>query len=277
MSSHLIWNMSPEIFSITIPVINFNLAPRWYGLLFASGIFCGYKIMEKVYKKAGRTEEELSAGLMYFVIATIVGARLGHVLFYDPVYYFYNPIEIIQIYKGGLASHGGTIGIFLAMYLYCKKYSINFMWLADRVCYAIAFGVGFIRLGNFFNSEMVGHPSNLPWAIIFEAHDNIPRHPGQLYEAAAYFSLFFVMHIFYKKWDGEIPEGKFLGMLFTGVFTARFFIEYTKLDQVGFEQGLPINMGQILSLPMIAFGLIFMTGAYKKLGLFRSSWQNKEG
>jgi prolipoprotein diacylglyceryl transferase len=268
-SSHFIWDFNPEIFNFNLNLgfSDFTIAPRWYGLCFATGILLGYHIMRRFYLKEGRSEEELNSGFVLFVIGTIVGARLGHCLFYEPGYYLSQPWKILFIWEGGLASHGGTIGIIACMLYYTRKYQIPFIWLADRLSVAIPLGVPFIRIGNFFNSEIYGLPTEVPWAIIFKHADELPRHPSQLYEALAYFALFFVQVSLYR-WRGKsLQPGRMIGLMFIWIFTARFFIEFGKVEQVDFERGMSLNMGQLLSLPMIALGLFFFFGGYQKLGL----------
>jgi prolipoprotein diacylglyceryl transferase len=254
--SYIVWNPDPRIFHFE----NFSLPIRWYGLLFATGLLLGYRLMRNFFLKAGRSEDELNSGFTLFVIGTIVGARLGHCLFYEPEVYLADPIRILKIWEGGLASHGGVIGIMLCMIYYTRKYKIPFMWLADRLAIAIPLGVPFIRLGNLFNSEIVGHATTVPWAFIFPQVDNLPRHPTQLYEALAYFALFFFQWAWYKRKGDQIPEGRLLGVMFVWIFTARFFIEFLKVEQVGFERDMFLNMGQLLSIPMIGLGLFFLFG-----------------
>lgn len=259
-STAFVWDVSPEII-----VLFGNYGPRWYGLCFALGIFLGYTVMRRFFLQEGRSEEELNAGFVLFVVGTIVGARVGHCLFYEPDYYLSHPIEILFIWQGGLASHGGTIGILIAMIYYTRKYHIPFIWLADRLAIAISLGVPFIRIGNFFNSEIIGKPTDLPWAVIFKRIDNIPRHPGQLYEALSYFALFFVLSAYYKLSKGKIPSGRLIGIMFIWIFGARIIIEFFKENQEAFENDMVLNMGQVLSIPMILLGLFFLFGFHRRL------------
>lgn len=232
------------------------IQPRWYGVLFASAFVVGYIIGRKLFLTAGRKEEELEMLLTYILIGTVVGARLGHVLFYDPSYYLRNPAEIIAIWKGGLASHGAAIGILLAMYLYVQKVrDMNFLWLADRIAIVVAIGGAFIRTGNFFNSEILGIETDLPWAVVFASIDMVPRHPSMLYEAVLCIGIFALLIWMYRRYEKQPPEGALFGIFFVTLFTGRFLIEFTKENQAAFESGWTINMGQWLSIPLIIAGI----------------------
>lgn len=256
---HFIWNVNPEIFSLGA------FAPRWYGLLFALGFLIGYQWMQKVYREEGKPENDLSSLLFHMMLGTIIGARLGHTLFYEPGYYLANPLEILYVWKGGLASHGGALGIIIAVALYCRKHKDQpWLWIADRVAPAIAICSGCIRIGNFFNSEIIGKPSDAPWAVIFERVDNVPRHPAMLYEAICYFILAAILIAYYQKKKPNIRSGSMLGILFIGIFSARFFIEFVKENQVSFEESMALNMGQILSVPFVIVGILLFTGAYRR-------------
>ena len=269
----MVWDFAPEIFCVSMFGMG-DYCPRWYGLTFASGILLGYFIMQKFFNEAGRSEDDLNNGFVLFVIGTIAGARLGHCLFYDPGYYLSHPLEILMLHKGGLASHGGTIGIVLCMIYYTRKYKISFSWLADRLGLACAVGVPFIRIGNFLNSEIVGRPADVPWAVTFVRYDKmmgitpIPRHPAQLYEALSYFAVFFILAGYYKLSKGIFPRGRIIGMMFVGIFAARFFIEFFKENQEAFEEGLVLNMGQILSIPMVALGVFLIFGGYELVATY---------
>lgn len=265
---HLIWNIDPTAFTLG------PLEPRWYGILFAGAFVAGYFLMRNMYRAAGRTLEELDKLLTYVMIATVIGARLGHVLFYDPAFYLRHPSEILAIWHGGLASHGAAIGIILAMWLYVKKVkNMNFLWLADRVVVVVATGGAFIRIGNFMNSEILGKPSDLPWAVIFanarqltEAQQMIPRHPTMLYEALLCLVIFAILWGIYKKYSTRPPEGSLFGLFLVLLFGGRFLLEYTKLNQAAFTGGWTFNMGQWLSIPLIALGLwlIFKKVSWKQ-------------
>lgn len=235
------------------------IQPRWYGLLFAGAFVVGFLVERKLFLQAGRKEQEVETLLTYVLIGTVIGARLGHVIFYDLTYYLRYPAEIIAIWHGGLASHGAAIGILAAMYLYAKKKKkMSFLWLADRVVVVVAIGGAFIRTGNFFNSEIVGQPSDLPWAIIFSRIDMVPRHPTMLYEALLCLVTFAVLWIIYKRYAHRPPEGALFGTFLVLLFSGRFLLEFTKVNQAGFAADWAINMGQWLSLPLIAYGIWLM-------------------
>lgn len=258
---YLIWNVDPEIFRLG------PFAPRWYGLLFTSGFALGYVILVQIYRHERRSEQNLSSLFLYIFLGTVIGARLGHVLFYQPDYYLARPWEILMIWQGGLASHGGFIGVLIAIYLYVRKYNeMSFLELSDRLVIASLPAASLIRIGNFFNSEILGVPTNLPWAIIFLRVDDIPRHPAMLYESLSYLLVFSILYIAY--WKTEIIKipGRILGAAFVASFTARFFIEFIKEEQVPFEQGMRLNLGQLLSIPFILTGLVLLYGRQKKGG-----------
>lgn len=259
----MIWDVSPEIFNIDIG--GFHLAPRWYGLLFATGILLGFRVMQKFFIEAGRSEEELNSGFMLFVIGTVAGARIGHCLFYEPAYYLTHPLKIFAIWEGGLASHGGVIGIFLCMLYFTRKHHISLIWLADRLSLAIALGVPFIRIGNFFNSEIVGIPTDLPWGVVFKRSfdDDLARHPAQLYEALAYFFVYFVLRFWWTRKKDTIQPGQMIGGMLLGIFGFRFLIEFIKIEQVDWERGMLLNMGQILSIPLIIIGALLLANVQK--------------
>ncbi len=249
----IIWDVSPEIFSIG------PFAVRWYGLLFASSFLMGFFIIQWVFKQENKPEKDLDELLFYMIIGTLLGARLGHCIFYDPVYYFSSPVRILKVWEGGLASHGGAIGIFLALYIYARrKPDQEYLWLLDRIAIIVALSGFFIRLGNLFNSEIIGKPASVAWAFIFTRVDMIPRHPSQLYESLAYLLIFFLLIKIYLIKQDKTTPGLLLGTFLVNVFTFRFFVEFLKENQSGFEAGMPINMGQILSIPLILFGIIIL-------------------
>lgn len=255
---YFIWSQSPEIFKIG------PFALRWYSLLFVLSFIVGYEIMRKIFKAEGKPEKDLDSLTFYMIIGTVLGARIGHCLFYSPAYYLTNPIEIFKVWEGGLASHGAAIGILTALWLFVKKKKIyDYMWILDRIVIVVALSGLFIRTGNFFNSEILGKPTNLPIGVIFSSFDVLPRHPAQLYEAIAYFALFIVLYLMYKKSNGAPVPGRMFGFFLIVGFTARFLIEFTKEIQVAFEKYLPLDMGQLLSLPLIAVGIYFYYKSFK--------------
>jgi phosphatidylglycerol:prolipoprotein diacylglycerol transferase len=257
------WNVDPEIFSIG------PLSIRWYGLLFATAFLFGYIIFTRYLATDRLTSEMLDQLLIYVAVGTVIGARLGHCFFYEPAYFLKNPVEILKIWKGGLASHGAAVGILLSLWLYIRKYKLSFLWLIDRIVIVVALGGAFIRIGNLFNSEIYGRQTNLPWGIKFvrdKVYDpntgallpTVPCHPTQLYEALSYILIFVSLFIFYRKRNLKVRDGFIFGVFMILLFTARFFIEFVKNDQVAFEKTMKINMGQWLSLPFILAGILMI-------------------
>ncbi len=256
------WNIDPEMF-------NFGaFALRYYALCWLLAFFVSYVIMLRIFKKEGRTQEQLDQLSIYIFLGTLIGARLGHCLFYDFDYYKDHILEIFLPFKwdktgfhitgfAGLASHGGAIGILLALYLFCRKTKTDFLWLADRLVVVVPIAGALIRIGNFFNSEMIGTPTDLPWAIVFERIDNVPRHPGQLYEAIAYILIFMIIGSLFKS-NPNRQKGQLFGIFMVLLFGARMVLEHFKIDQEAFEQSMALNMGQLLSIPFILVGLYFI-------------------
>jgi len=254
------WNVSPDIFSIGPITI------RWYGLLFAMSFIVGYQIMVIIFKRENKSEHDLNDLVWYMILGTVLGARLGHCLFYNPDYYLSHPLEILQIWKGGLASHGAGIGIITALILYTrKKKEISFLWIMDRVVITVALSGFFIRLGNLFNSEIIGKPTNGNWGFVFVSVDNIPRHPAQLYEAIAYLLIFIFLLSFYFRVKGKFKNGLLFGMFLVSIFGFRFFVEFLKEIQSPFEQNLFLNLGQLLSIPFVILGIYFLFRKDKKV------------
>ena len=247
---HLVWNADPELVSFG------PFALRWYGLLFASGFLCSYYILLRIYRRENRSEENLSSLFTYIFLGTLIGARLGNVLLYEPEFYFTHPWEIPMVWHGGLASHGGFVGVLVAIWLYVRKYrDIGYLALADRLAVPTLVTASFIRLGNFFNSEILGRPSDAPWAIVFLRVDNLPRHPVMLYEGLVYALVAVALYVAYSKTHIDAVPGRVVGTAFAACFGARFILEFFKEDQIPIEQSLPLNMGQIYSVPFILGGL----------------------
>lgn len=258
------WDVNSEIFTIG----GFPL--KYYGVLFLAGLVLCYNILKTIYKKENLSHQAHDALFSYAFIGILVGARLGHCLFYDFDYYSQHPIEIfLPIQKGidgayhfsgyaGLASHGGGIGLIIMLLIYARKFSIKFMTVLDVIAIATPLAGAFIRLGNLMNSEIIGTPSDLPWAFIFRHVDNIPRHPAQLYEAISYLLIFLLVYFIYRKNIFEVGKGFYFGITTLLIFVVRFFVEFIKVDQVDFEQGMSLNMGQILSIPFVFLGLFFI-------------------
>lgn len=358
MYSFILWNVSPEIFSI----MGFPLV--WYGLLFASAFLVGMQLMAWMYKKEGKNPREIESLIIYILIGTVVGARLGHCFFYEPQYFLSHPLEILNLRGGGLASHGGAIGIFIALVLFWRKHpNPGYLYLLDRMVIGVAIGGCLIRTGNLMNSEIIGKPTDAPTAFMFVhgieksitdnfstlVHDvalrkvdtvlqeqgvtvqpievtlhmsslgngnindllnggikealknnsdyyaegkylvpdelkftestneqgkrtiiftmyGVARHPSQLYEAISCLLLFFILLAMYLSHNGNVPQGRLFGWFVVYVFVLRFLYEYLKENQVGFEEGMNFNMGQLLSIPLILVGLFILIRSYKPKG-----------
>lgn len=259
----IVWNVDPIILKIG------PLAIRWYSLLFVAGFPLGYWLFTKFYKAEGLSEKLLEPLLYALLIGTIVGARVGHCLFYEPSYFLTKEhwLEILQPWKGGLASHGGAIGVLLAIWWYCyrfgRKNNFGMLWLLDRLVIAVAFAGCFIRLGNLFNSEIYGCATDLPWGFIFERRGEIvPKHPTQIYESLTYLLLGFLLLWMYRKKLDKIYRGMLLGTFFTICFGMRFIIEFIKQANIYFDNFFGLNMGQVLSIPFIAVGIFFIVRSY---------------
>ncbi len=259
--------MTPLFISWNVDPILLNLGPlaiRWYGLMFAIGFLAGYMIVARMFRHEGAPEKWLGTLLMYLVICTVVGARLGHVFFYDWEYYSTHTSEIFKIWEGGLASHGGAIANFigLCMFSWCvaKK---NPSWTIDKIVAPVALTAGLIRLGNLFNSEIYGVPTDMPWGFIFVRDgQTLPAHPTQIYEALCYFALFGLLMWMYWRRNAEERPWLMTGIFFIWTFGTRFFIEYLKNPQELWEAEMSLNMGQQLSIPFIAAGIAMTVYAY---------------
>ncbi len=260
------WNVNPELFSIG------PISIRWYSLLFVSGFVLGWFIFKWFFKREGIPVTLLDPLLYTLLLGTIVGARLGHCLFYDPSYYFGSWDgfwEIFMPWKGGLASHGGTIALFIAMWWfarhYGRKYDFDFLWILDHLCITVCFAATFIRLGNLFNSEIYGGPTDLPWGFIFMKDGQTePMHPTQLYEALSYLVLGLALILLYKYRAKKMYRGEFIGIFFIVLFGMRFLIEFIKNPQEAFEQDMVLNMGQWLSIPFILLGIGILVYSFMK-------------
>lgn len=255
MLSAIVWNADPVLFSFG------PLAVRWYGLAFAIGFTVGYSIVARMFKHEGAPERWLGILLAYVVVATLVGARLGHVFFYEWDYYSAHPEKILRIWEGGLASHGGTIAIIIALFIWswCVSHKPA-SWVFDKIVVAIALVGGLIRLGNLMNSEIYGGPTDMPWGFIFVRDgQTVPAHPTQIYEALCYFALFALL--MWMSWKKNAQERPWLitGVFFLGIFVPRFLIEYVKNVQVESEYQMiatyGMNLGQMLSIPFILIGI----------------------
>lgn len=272
--NYIVWDPEAVICKLGPVVI------RWYSTFWMIGLVGVYLIVKHLYKVMGKTEEQFEPLFMYAFISIILGARLGHCLLYEPGYFLSSGTHIIEMFLPirygldgswhftgyeGLASHGGTIGIIIGVLLYCRKTKLEKLWVLDTCSIAVPFIACCIRLGNLMNSEIIGKVTDVPWAFIFARIDQYPRHPGQLYEALAYACFFPILWYFWKKRPQLVGTGFFLGLDILLIFTFRFFIEYTKEIQEAFEAGLPIDMGQILSIPFIALGAYFTYTGWNKI------------
>lgn len=263
------WNPSIEAFSIG------GFAMRWYALCWLIGLLSAYFIVRKLYKEQKIKDELFDPLFVYCFVGILVGARLGHCIFYEPDYFLSSGKHIVEMivpirfladggwkFTGyaGLASHGGTLGLIAALWLYVRRTKLPIWQVLDNIAIATPVTACFIRLGNLMNSEIIGKVTDVPWAFVFEQVDMQPRHPGQLYEAIVYALLFFIGWYLYRHMPQKVGTGFFFGLCLTYIFTARFFIEYTKEVQEAFEASLPIDMGQILSIPFIIIGIYCMKG-----------------
>ena len=266
----IVWDPSISPFSI----LGFGV--RYYSLCWLIGLLGAYFIVKKLYRKSGVSDELFDPLFMYCFVGIIIGARLGHCLFYQPEYYLSHPIEMLLpikhtadgwLFSGyeGLASHGGVIGVITALILYTRKTKLTMVWTLDNIAVAAPFFSAMVRIGNFMNSEIIGTETDLPWGVIFvQAGETVPHHPAQLYEALAYAIIFIFGLLLYNKYKAKIGTGLFMGYCLFTIFTFRFFVEFIKENQVAFEDGMTLIMGQWLSIPLIITGAYFMIKGIKK-------------
>jgi len=264
------WNPDPILFSIA------GIAIRWYSIFWFIAILAGSQVVYKLYQSKGLPVDTFQNLFLYSFLGIFIGARLGHCLFYEPDYYLSHPLEIVlpvHFYPdgdwkftgyAGLASHGGTLGLIIALAIFCRKTKIHYLDILDMMGIAAPVAAGFIRLANLMNSEIIGLPADVSWAFVFEREDMLPRHPAQLYEAIAYFLFFLIMVGVARYKKDNYGRGFYFGLCITLIFLFRFFIEFLKERQVDFENVLPIDMGQILSIPFVLLGLYFVITKRKK-------------
>lgn len=260
--NYIHWDVNPEMINL-FGVISL----RYYSVLFGLGLIVAYYIMLYLYKKQKLPIANLDKLFVYVFVGTVVGARLGHCFFYEPMYYITHPLEMLLPFQGtigkdfhftgyqGLASHGGALGILLSIVLYSKRFKVNIWSLLDKIAVVVPIAGASIRLGNLMNSEIIGHTTDVPWAFIFSHVDGMPRHPAQLYEAIAYIFIFVIMISLYEKQFAKRQNGFFFGVFLILLFLARMIIEFFKMNQVPFEDGLLFNMGQSLSIPFVIAGI----------------------
>ena len=270
MLSDITWTADPAIFTIGSKEI------RWYSLMFIIGFGIGYKIVERMWRRESINPKWIDPLLYYTLIGTVVGARFGHCLFYDPGYYLSHPIEILKVWEGGLASHGGVLAIIVAIYFYSKHVSRQSMlWTFDKLVVPTGLVAALIRIGNLINHEVYGLPTDRPWGFRFienlhawrqgaEPIFSAPSHPTQIYEAVCYLLTFVLCMWLYFKKEAWKKEGLIFGIFMICIFTARFFIEFLKNNQEDFEAAMPINMGQCLSIPFIVTGIYFVVRAWRR-------------
>ena len=286
--NYIVWNPDLEAFRLG------PLAVRWYGLMWIIGLALAYFVVKKLYKEQKIKDEYFDPLFIYCFFGILIGARLGHCIFYQPDYFLTSGKGFVEMllpihfgndgswlgqsfgffFTGyeGLASHGGTLGLMIALWLYVRKTKLSIWMVLDNIAIATGITACFIRLGNLMNSEIIGKVTDVPWAFIFERVDAVPRHPGQLYEAIAYAILFIIMWTIYKNNQKptaksqqlKVGSGWYFGFCLTYIFTFRFFIEYTKEIQEAFEASLPLDMGQILSIPFVVLGITCMIRAKAK-------------
>ena len=276
---YITWNPDPEMFNVG------GFAVRWYGLLFAAGFFFGYLIIQKFFKRQNIPLKVLDRLTIYMLIGTVIGARLGHCLFYEPGYYIENPWQIFNLRQGGLASHGATIGILLSLWIFSRREKRTYSWIVDQIVIVVALSGFFIRTGNLINSEIIGSPTALPWGFLFEQapvtlsnlgeipshllpllkqYGNVPRHPAQIYEALVCLLVFVLLFWLYWKKNAESKPFFLTGLFMVLIFGFRFFIEFYKDVQVDFERTLSLDMGQWLSIPVVITGLCLIIYSVKK-------------
>ncbi len=253
---HFVWDVEPTLFQWSF------LQLRWYGLFFVGSFIIGLWIVKKIYKEEKVDASDLDDWLLYTLLGAIIGARLVHCLFYEPHYYLTHPLEILFVWKGGLASHGGMLGVMIVFYLYARKHKLSYMWVLSRMAIPGTIVAMSVRLGNFFNSEILGKPTSMPWGVIFARVDNIPRHPVQLYEALSYFLIFWILWFTYKKTSYEFATKLLPGFFALLLFSARFLLEFFKTRQADFILPIPLTMGQLLSIPLILLGIAWMSWAF---------------
>ena len=281
--SFIVWNPNPIAFHLG------HFGVRWYALCWLVGLLLAYFVVKWLYKDQHVKDEYFDPLFIYCFFGIIIGARLGHCLFYQPDYFLSSWNHVVEMFLPikhtamgwkftgyeGLASHGGTLGLMIALWLYYRKTHMNLWQVLDDIAIATPTTACFIRQGNLMNSEIIGKVTDVPWAFIFEQVDKVPRHPGQLYEALAYFLLIFISLWLYKTHKEKVGTGFFFGFCLASIFSFRFFIEFTKDIQVAFEAGMAFNMGQLLSIPFVILGIACMIGGkwMEKLGAKKGTKQ----
>jgi phosphatidylglycerol:prolipoprotein diacylglycerol transferase len=254
------WHFDPVLLSLG------PIALRWYGLLFVGAFFMGQAVLERIFKREGVPPDKVQRLLLWALLGTIAGARLVHCLVYEPARYLADPLAMLRTWDGGLASHGGALGLLLALWLANRRIppATPFLWLVDRAAIPAALGAVFVRIANFLGSEILGVPTSGNWGVVFEAVDTLPRHPVQLYEAAGYLAVARMLWMLYRRHGAGTPRGLLLGWFMLLVFSLRVVAEHFKTPQAAYEAGLAWSMGQLLSLPFIVLGLVLVLRAGKR-------------
>lgn len=254
------WAFDPILFSAG------PLTIRWYGLLFVGAFLIGQWMLGRIFAAEGVPRENAERLMIHALLGAVIGARLVHCLFYEPGYYLSHPLAMLRIWEGGLASHGGALGMLLALWFAARTAQprLPFLWLIDRVSMPAALGAVFVRVANFLNSEIVGIPTSGRWGVVFESIDALPRHPAQLYEAIAYALIFAVLLAIYRRSGKRTPEGLLFGVLMALVFSARILVEFFKTPQAAYEAGQLFTVGQYLSLPFVMLGVVMMVRAIRR-------------
>ena len=244
------WGVTPEAFSIG------SLTVRWYGILYGCAFLASYYAFKELVKSE-MNDEQVDKILIYMIVGTVVGARIGDCFFYHPAYYLQNPFEIFAVWRGGLSSHGGACGILIALFIFARKINKPYIWVLDRVVIVIGVAGFFIRMGNLMNSEIYGIETSLPWGFIFEReNETVPKHPTQIYEALYYLLTYVILRFVYRKCDNRPKPFLIFGLFLIMVFVFRFCIEFIKNPQEDFEKSMSFNMGQLLSVPFVLMGII---------------------
>lgn len=280
--NYITWNADPVLFSLG------SLQIRWYGLLWALGFLIGYFVMRKIYRRESMSDESMDSLLMYMLVSTIIGARLGHCLFYEPEYYLSHPLKMLAVWEGGLASHGGGIGILIGLYIYSRKVKKPYIWILDRITIGVCLVGSLIRCGNVMNHEIYGTPTSLPWGFVFMrgqeqfcgTFDNyfqctygnccpsdqwLPCHPTGLYEALfCILTMLILLWMYYKRDMGKRQPGAMSGVFLIIIFTSRILIEFLKNVQVEFEENMTLDMGQWLSVPFVVAGVVLLIWSFAR-------------
>lgn len=256
---YFIWNFDPVLASFK------HLRIHWYGAMFALALLSNYLLMHWIYWREQGSTADVDRLLWYCIGGTVIGARLAHVIFYNPAYYINHPAKIVAIWEGGLASHGGVIGVLIALYIYQRKANFNYWWILDRAAIAASLSGSLIRIGNFLNSEIAGISTDVPWAVIFSRIDMIPRHPVQLYEAISYAAISGFLCYRYKTSQTWDFHGQLFAWFLILIFSSRFIIEFYKVNLVSYNNEFWLSTGQILSIPFILTGVFIFYRAQKAI------------